>query len=462
MHKDPVLSAHHAGSNCFEIGGEYSPASIRDQMVRSYLVVQRAYEAGLIGPNRPLLVVGAGSSGLTAALHSAMMRVPTHVVDQNAGHQFRINLCVTRSVEATLYDWPASHWSHRKFPWAGVRMPLEWNSALASDVAIQWDRQFRPLKRLLGAFLHFDWGTKPDFSPDFVPPPLNAQKMVPVPLRKVGLTGPVTPVLFGALISCVGWGEERRDFHAIPLIELYRGYEFWESDPLQKPRCGLPTAPRILISGGGDGALQDLIRILTGRNTAQVFNGFLRAMRGHEALLALVTDVIRTAEDVARRSWSWNQDRHDDVTLANLEAAHEQALAMLKTSGAWPSIRADMERMLVSPVPDVQLMHSRQHFTQCYPLNRFLTLLLLEVAPMGTRRPLCEFERIEGTAHACDGVPGNCNGLDHTVDYKDNGTPRRDVYQVVVLRHGLKGPKRIFEGVDPVRVRQILPYYVEA
>ena len=68
---DPFLLAHQVGPRFFDLSGKLNPISIREQMIRARLLVERAKQANLIGPNSDLLVIGSGACGATAALHAA-------------------------------------------------------------------------------------------------------------------------------------------------------------------------------------------------------------------------------------------------------------------------------------------------------------------------------------------------------------------------------------------------------
>ncbi|MFD1303676.1 FAD-binding protein [Methylobacterium marchantiae] len=454
---DPVLVAHAAGDNCFEISGEFAPASIRDQMVRARLVVDRLIENGLLdNESLSLLVIGAGSTGLTAAIRAASLGVRTVVVSKDKPG-FRLRRCLSRDVEPTLYDWPASHWPEARFPWAGETMPLTWEAMVASRIAIDWSNQLRAWRSKLGSLLDIRYSTtvKLAFSPsgsmrDDVEATFNSPTVTYATER------------FGAVVSCIGWGSESCEAISTPHAQSYRGFDFWDTDQFQGLNCGLSSQPNILISGGGDGALQDLIRILTRKSAAQAFALILDALRGHAGVLAAMTEEIREAEDIARRALSWNlHEKHDAMAFKRLEAAHIRAIAHLQGSAAWPSVDRAIKAMLIPSMPLIHLVHSKPYFAQCYPLNRFIGLLLIAVAAGEIRKPNTRVVRVVGKGHICEGKPRTCHGKAHDVSIRDAaGAITTTTYDVVILRHGLVGPKRFLPG-KAVRVRQILPYCVQ-
>jgi hypothetical protein len=64
MPVDPFLFYHKVSQFHINIGGRWSPLSIRDQMLRGRWAVARA--VNLLGGDRALAVIGAGAGGVTA------------------------------------------------------------------------------------------------------------------------------------------------------------------------------------------------------------------------------------------------------------------------------------------------------------------------------------------------------------------------------------------------------------
>ncbi len=53
-------------------------------MVRGRMLIDRAIEANLIGPDEILLVIGAGACGATAAVRAAERDIKTLLIDKNS------------------------------------------------------------------------------------------------------------------------------------------------------------------------------------------------------------------------------------------------------------------------------------------------------------------------------------------------------------------------------------------
>src|SRR5438093_1204947 len=106
---DPFLDAHRLGEFIYTISGP-SPISIRDQMLRSVTIVHRLIEAGEIGRSRPLVVVGAGAGGATAAIEAATQGVSTVLVESASQAFLRQAHAATRVIDPTQFDWPVDHY----------------------------------------------------------------------------------------------------------------------------------------------------------------------------------------------------------------------------------------------------------------------------------------------------------------------------------------------------------------
>src|ERR1039457_695001 len=123
---DPFLLAHHVAPRVFNISGRLTPVSLKDQMIRGRLFVDRAYENGEISSarDRGLLVIGGGACGIPAAIRAAQYKVSATVVERSP-RLFDLQAgCRTRWLDPAQYDWPLDHWTAGYFPWAGGTMPL--------------------------------------------------------------------------------------------------------------------------------------------------------------------------------------------------------------------------------------------------------------------------------------------------------------------------------------------------
>src|SRR5579859_3958794 len=108
---DALLFLHRVqGSrDVYDTGSVQTPGSIRDQILRGQWIAERAVDDDRIGPTKPLLVVGAGAAGVSAALTAAELGVLVHLVEREDGPFSRQRRCATRVVDPSVYEWPLGH-----------------------------------------------------------------------------------------------------------------------------------------------------------------------------------------------------------------------------------------------------------------------------------------------------------------------------------------------------------------
>ncbi|MDQ3929004.1 MAG: hypothetical protein M3328_07650, partial [Chloroflexota bacterium] len=295
---------------------------------------------------------------------------------------------------------------------------------------------------------------------------------------------------FGMLITCTGFGTERCS------IGRYTGFRFWDTDELENRDFGLPqgVTPKILISGGGDGSLQDFIRVVTTcRSAKELYQWLLGAtVNGGMALWPAIEAAVHSAEDQAQRAYTWSMNQHEHAIFSTLHSAYEGALDELQSNSlVWYGISNVLGQLVRDPVPSVKLVYSCTHFTKCYGLNQFLVLLLLRFLQNYASGAVEELDntRVEAvftadsSVHSCNNNPMDCCGNDHEIvyRYKDCSDSQPNLffkddpgtyYNHVILRHGPEPPNQIHWMNTPtsplasyhtVRLpRQMLPYHISS
>jgi hypothetical protein len=257
----------------------------------------------------------------------------------------------------------------------------------------------------------------------------------------------------GAVLSAVGFGTERCTAGG------FRGWYFWDTDTIEKTNLGASAPPSVVLSGGGDGALQDCLRAVTGKRSAKEI---LRALPIPESVLG----ALGTSEEQASRAYALSTGlKEEDHEI--LERLHHRHVDLAKTAlNRNPRLESACDGMLRKDVSRVQLIFRCTHFGKSYALNRFLVLLLAERV---ASQPFPVLVLKEGTevqdvlppmGHMC-GSPNACVGEKHsvvTVPYPDcRGTPGTGAstipdVEVLVLRHGLV-------ATPPHQSRQLLPFH---
>jgi hypothetical protein len=465
---DPFLVTHQVGPAVFDIGGKLHPISIRDQMIRGQSIVDRAIQAGFGATGQQLLVIGAGCAGAAAAIEAARRGITTHVIDTAPLPFLRQAACSTRWIHPYEYEWPLDHWPTPGYPFVGhptpyygPPVPLPWAASWADVLAAGWAITLVRAVRAYSPRLTLHYGT------GLAGIPIFAKGSWTVNLRPPR-SGPLT---VGMILLAVGFGAER-----VTAPPHFRSHAFWETDPYRTSNCGLPSSPKIVISGGGDGALQDFLRIVTGL-----------ASVGDVAKACPLPPPVETeivaAENRSQRAYLWGSTPGGDHDIQRtLHDAHRRAVA---TALKDPTVRAALATLLPSAPPDLRLVHPCTHFSLAYGFNRFLVLLIdAYYAGLGHPSlliPCASVDTVkEVSPHTCLGPgmtapnPWRCLGEPHTVALVPTAHPGCILTpptppgplsaDVVILRHGVTGPAPLLvpalTAVD--RPRQLLPIHPSA
>jgi hypothetical protein len=121
---------------------------------------------------------------------------------------------------------------------------------------------------------------------------------------------------------------------------------------------GLGKLPEVVIAGGGDGALQDTLRVL--------LKALYEDIRKLVAALPQIPDNIRLSvadsDDIATRSWLWATGGADDCPI--LDALHRRVEDAVDVwwSRDQAIIAAALDPMWRADVASVQLVHGCTHF----------------------------------------------------------------------------------------------------
>lgn len=466
---DLFLWAHELTTHIYDISTDLKPGSIRDQIIRGTLLVRRAFEQGVINQNgRPLLVIGAGAAGVTAAVTAARLQVPTRLIDKKP-HAFALQRgCATRFIEPTVYDWPAAHWQKARYPW----IPREPKPALSLRRAIAqrvvedvWDVALAQERADLAAFLDVRYGTR---ITNF-PPPMR--------MGRFRVTFDTCPgAFYGMIVLAKGFGAEQ---DRLGDGSWFRSYRFWDTDTLSAVAA---SRDRVLISGGGDGGLQDFLRLVLRRSDR------LPAVIGRLPAAPETLAVCHSVSEHRNASSVWClQDEHDhEIERFMHESYRDHIEELWDHARTRTQIEGVMAEILRDPLPDVTLVHWCDHFSRSYPINRFLVLLIdkyvREQTRSGTR--LVREDREVGAiaclhAHREKPDKDDCYRSPHRVNFRPvlcalapgNAPLPADLgeqeYDVILLRHGARGmPHEAPPGGTPLsrpwykNPRQVLPYHL--
>lgn len=487
----PIVNASRLREGVYSIGGRLFPQSIRDQMVRASMFIERAVQQKRLVPSQsldhPLLIEGAGLAGVVCAMNAARRGVHTVIFDRLREPILLQKSCDSRVVCPTQYDWPMPHYGLNCFPHPPAA-PV-WAADTAHAIANRVDAEFLAFRMTPPApgrgrvlFLKGTELAKPRYAMV-----TGTQLVLPKWRTAAGRSSPEQLIrragmgtTFQMLLSAVGFGMERT---GIPNAPEVRGFRFWEKDPYGAPNLGLPegTSARVLIAGGGDGAIQDFLRLLFIGPT----DGFTARWLLDELKLApaVTADILPKVEEF-NRTYAWSDPSNDSRFLLPCHAGMK-ALA----ERAWnsdPGMANRIRGMIRDDAPErIDWVVPKDCFNRSYPLNHFLGLLLLhflevevERKPplkchMHWNRNLLDLKPVNPLAYAGNPVGMARSFAGHGQDHQVFlGLKRGDKPQdkpdftsnVLIIRLGIEEPVAADEReAARLQQRQLLPYnYVPA
>jgi len=328
----------------FDLGGKLFPGSIRDQVVRTRLFVQQLREFSLIDAPKAVCIVGAGVAGMTAAI--ALCESGEHdilLADQTVLPLSLLAGADHRLISPTLYDWPAEH--HSAPAYSGVPYYEEGPPSLVRN---EWLSAFRSLVTTG----KLKW--------------LSETRAVPATGTNVRFThsdGSQSEQAFNLVILCKGYGQEK----AVPMkdgIHQFLPIPFWKPDPYPAvARKARPCKGPVVVLGGGDGAIQDMLRFVTGGCDARyLLNQITSALPGVPANLKQVWGAIENE----MRCRALAGPVPSAALLADVESRLEDLLDN-------PALEKKLDEL--TQFSEVSVYFQGEALGPCYPLNRFLALL---------------------------------------------------------------------------------------
>jgi hypothetical protein len=411
-----ILAANRIdGDRLYTLPLGQGPSSITDQVRLAKKLVQAAIHIGVFNTtgNR-LLVVGAGAAGVTAAITAERNGVHTVLRERGKAPFSLQRTCQTRWIDPHEYDWPSGCWDCGKFPFDIQDFPdcvLPWEAGYAFKVAQQWTKSFSDAQKESG--LHQTYGDPVDLTD-----------------RPETLARAIDPEsLFGMILCCVG-GQEKTWVDS----NGFEGYGFWKGDSLNTASLGLaPGSQNILIAGGGDGALQDFIRIVFRLGYAG-----LHSVREVIKLLGLKNECSGLSNRMDR---------------GEMWQTHTKLIETMKEDGRWKNIQkilnGRIDPLLLRGERKIHIAIRGETFSDCYCLNSLLAHVAiahledLKKSPLRTKLALTSVTSAD-PRHVCQKEPWVCNRFKHRatlVESKTHGTAQNtltEVFDLIIIRYGIK------------------------
>ncbi|MFL6676482.1 MAG: hypothetical protein ACJ8LG_24725 [Massilia sp.] len=475
---EQVLALHRVSRRCYDLAGVRT-GSVRDQLLRSTMVVNALASEGLIGRGRALLVYGAGPAGMNAAMQAAAHHADVTVIERAAVKFSTISAAWWRRVDATEYDWPHNHWKAGVFPFRGTIPLMQTSTSSGLSLALGWDR----------AWQTFDQSRNGQFGSGKVNVihnldaaalhPTETPTLLDVRGRWTPGPAPDQTRSFGALLSCIGHGDEQ--VTEVPLHGHWHGYAgpgFWtHSDGIAAGKS-LPEGVRnVVISGAGDGGMQDFQRVTTSRCGAELLallGDVARDYEVHNAAsnvpiypTAPLEQWLLSADEAGRRAFSWAPGRHGAPAAlmkwhGDFETQIEAFVQRWPPALATHVARCLFRREAFENQLAVRWVMREPTPGYAYALNRYLVILLKALADLVlpgrfTVYPSSAIGEIVPVNHTCHHAP-DCIGKTHRVRIDTaNMAPTPCLAELIIIRHGVEPRPLLLSGRLPVQ-EQISPF----
>lgn len=410
-------------------------ASIRDQIRMADVFVRAAKDEKIFELKPRHLVLGGGVTGVAVAIKAAALGTQIVLIEK-AEQLFDVQArCSSRYIHPYEYSWPVipfwpadeqglfDSYPMLKEDREVCPHPLRWTAGPASEVARKWQNQIADETSL-----------KPVFRPDA--PLLKGRS-----LRQLFDSHDD----FGLIIACVG-GEERRAVAKDEEKEAFGSFTYWSRDKFESDNLPLELGRdplKILISGGGDGGLQDFLRLTTRPQGGNLFSAgallrkLVDQLAKHDAFQESVKRVVQeNPKDPTRPDPKKLWKEHADLAVT-LISDHELC----------QKLKPLLDPLILSRNKQVTLAFDAETFSPCYALNSFLVHLIVRYidekgAPVSapseaTLRPntTIKLKGIKSAQenHVCKKVAEECLNASHKVEFEAGA---EGTYDVIILRHG--------------------------
>jgi hypothetical protein len=378
--------------------------------------------------------------------------------------------CLTRSINATEYDWPHEDWQQGQFLDCSLPQASPTSAAVQAGIWRTAWRAFEVNQNGQNGFGKVDLIDRLDAANFRVVHGPDAELTVIGPWASGGEAERKART-FGALLSCVGIGSEAVSVEG----SGFTGPRFWsDADGIYAGKNLPDGVTQVVISGGGDGAMQDLQRVATSYYGRRLYERLESLLSSDEKPDHQLRADLLAADETGRRSFCWAGTK--DAALAVAARWHDSIDRCVRAFFERRWSPETFERIAKDLLRE-QLLDGRLTITwvireptpgAAYVLNRFLVLVLIELTKQGaprrgifveTSRMIHDITPADG-GHVCN-VAKLCVGKKHAVmigPVSANGGKAKPISaNLILIRHGLESVPPVLDGAAPV-ANQILPF----
>ncbi|MBJ7312223.1 NAD(P)-binding protein [Rugamonas sp. CCM 8940] len=371
--------------NTFDLSSGLSNVSIRDQMVRAKLLIRDLVHSK--EPCREILIVGAGIAGACAAVEAAKHEIRVVCVDRNERPFQLQHVSAHRYVGPYMYEWPAAFSELQHFP------PLDWPDAKTMSKFFRTEFGWRALEPMASNVLadKLDTWLRDRLAAPATPAQPHPEFLMALPAAQVRqyvlafIKG--RKPLAGQFKAARHWPDGsvadvdiRPDFVILAagmgrenctLVEGVEGIKFWKDDTLWQPAV---NTKQVGIFGGGDGAMQDFLRVLSIFNHPLAFIEALKQDHAVRVLLEREYAYLLSIEQQHRleSTWTLPSASHDiwrQIDSQCREVAQRLAMHYCVRRAVAAGVKPDGGGR-------VELFCREAYFGKAYLLNRFMLHLL--------------------------------------------------------------------------------------
>jgi hypothetical protein len=233
--------------NVYILGCFAKYVTLYSQQVRALNLIAALLKTGVLRKHGKIAIVGAGAGGLTAAAGAAVHDLDVTILEELEGSLEFQSSNRQRWLHPHIYDWPNEEFQND--PWAHLPL-LDWKADYAEKVATQIGTAWEAI-----ANTH---SVKQSFNVHDISLKCK-EKNVELTWneRMLGGNKIMEGIKFDAVILAVGFGlEEAKPNYC---------WSYWSEDDIDGRFRRSERGQRWLISGSGDGALTDLMRLCISR-----------------------------------------------------------------------------------------------------------------------------------------------------------------------------------------------------
>ncbi|WP_333628881.1 FAD-dependent oxidoreductase [Stenotrophomonas cyclobalanopsidis] len=383
------LLASKVAPNVFDLSSGQYHVSLRDQLVRGRLLVGDIIS---MDPDfGSLLVVGGGVAGLAVAVAAAEAGKQVVVLEKSGyplSKQVGVN---SRFVGPFMYEWPWKFSRSQVYPpvdatcwptYSGCPALTSSDPVTAADFAKQVRLWF---DKALADHPHLHLAIDLNKSlqkrvKEFIKGGFSSAGELDLAGMKWHRASPSPSSIKPAyIILAAGMGAENcslpeHDGAKVIRGAWFRGTPFWKNDRLRE-HAG--AGRDVVVVGGGDGALQDVLRALTDDLHPLQTLRRLESCPVVKAFLEGVGERLQTIELQGRlmATWRWNPVVWESVdTLCS-----EVARSLSENSMVRSAVLGILRRQRRGGGQKVTLLVKNGYFDKAYLLNRFLVHLIFHV-----------------------------------------------------------------------------------